>query len=115
MFTHFALNLYLLVFERTSKINGISQKLGLLPPEFQRVHQFVQEVDVIRHEYGDAHIVENGIFQSTNESTSVGEVLKRYLGSKKAPQPNQFLKLQYGLLNSLRLFLIELDNYLAQI
>lgn len=114
-FTLFALNLYLLLFERTTqKVNGYPQKLGLIPLDFQRKHRFVLEVDAIRHAYGDAHITDSDIWQPPPDSIPVGLVLERYLGSKKSPQGSQFIDLQYGLLHSLRDYLNDLHYYVAQ-
>jgi tetratricopeptide (TPR) repeat protein len=114
-FTHFALNLYLLIFERTiKKINSRPQKLRLLPPEFQRPHLFVREVDAIRHAYGSAHITKPEIWQAGTDSIPVSDVLMRYLGSKMSPQDSQFIDLQYGLVESLRDYLNDLYQHIAQ-
>ncbi|MCU0481611.1 MAG: hypothetical protein MUE54_10430 [Anaerolineae bacterium] len=115
-FIHFALNLYLLVFERTQIMNGKRpQPLGLLPFEFQKQHQFVLEVDVIRHEYGTAHITHADTWQPNTNSISVADVLARYLGSKKSPHDSQFIDLQYGLLTSLRHYLNDLHQHIQNV
>ncbi len=114
-FTHFALHLYLLIFERTiRKINHRPQKLRLLPPEFQRPHLFVREVDAIRHAYGNAHITKPEIWQAGSDSIPVSDVLMRYLGNKMSPQDSQFIDLQYSLVESLRDYLNDLYQHIAQ-
>ena len=113
-FSFFAANSYLLLFERTiivSKRNR-SIRLGRLPDSFRKTHPLIQEVDALRHEYGNAHLTHVDSWRPGKNAIPVSSVLQKYLGNTAAPVGSQFTALQQGLLVSLRDYLHDLNEHI---
>jgi len=128
-FTHFALSLYNLVYERTTgpklvKVVASDGKsiveekrfraLERLPKRFRRKRTIVRVVDVMRHHFGKGHLTRLESFNVTGSGMSVGDVLERYLGSRAHPRDHQYLDLQFAVLKDMIAYLEELRDYLFE-
>lgn len=126
-FSHFALSLYNLIFERTNKeknvkvvsSNGSSiqekmqfRALETLPDQFRRKNLTVRIVDSVRHHFGKGHLTRLESFNASGSGLDIGEVLQRYLHAKAHPSENQLIILQMGILNDVKDYLIALREHL---
>lgn len=103
-FTHFALSMYNLLFERTRKRgrNGRETPLESLPNRFRKVRVEVRIVDSVRHHFGKGHLTRVPSFQP---SMPIAEICNRYLHQKVPPVGEQYLTFQLGMLKDLSAYL----------
>jgi len=128
-FSHFALSLYNLIYERTTgpkstKVVASDGKsvveeerfraLERLPKRFRHKRTIVRVADAIRHHFGKGHITRLESFNVSGSGMPIGDVLERYLGSKAHPQDHQYLDLQFAILKDMIAYLEELRDYLRE-
>jgi hypothetical protein len=113
-FSQFARALYKLVFESTTGVreDGHAKPLERLPKKFRRSNKIVRVVDSIRHHFGGAHVTDLPTFNKSGEGMPVEDVLERYLGSKRHPVDDQFIRLQSAITQDVIILLRELRSHL---
>jgi hypothetical protein len=129
-FTPFALSLYNLIFERTtgSKVTKVVSSSGTqieerevsvalerLPKKFRRKHKTVRVVDAVRHHFGQGHLTRLPTFNSSGAGMKIDDVLEMYLHSRAHPKDEDFLDLQFGIINDVVSYLQELRDYLREL
>ncbi|WKZ41840.1 MAG: hypothetical protein QY328_07285 [Anaerolineales bacterium] len=117
-FTHFALSLYNLIFERTTntnEINGRVRPLERLPKDFRYKRTIVRVVDSIRHHFGKAHITRLDTFNQSGGGMPISEVLILYLESTAKPENNQYLLLQKKILQDIANYLNQLHEKIKKV
>ncbi len=116
-FTHFALALYNLLYERTSDfIPGDSRvrTLQRLPKQFQHKRTIIRAANIIRHHYGKGHLTGLETFDMKGAVMEIGDALETYLGVRIISQDEEYLSLQEKLLEALHIYLQQLKEHLTK-
>lgn len=125
-FSHFALSLYNLFFERTTgsvysektqdkkSQESLQRSLERLPKDFRRKRTFIRVVDAVRHHFGKGHLTRLDSFNTSGNGMHIEDVLQKYLGSKAHPHAPQFLELQKGILEDAVQFLRQIKAYVEK-
>ncbi|MBN2044150.1 MAG: hypothetical protein JW757_03940, partial [Anaerolineales bacterium] len=123
-FSHFALSLYNLFFERTTGLiksknvqgettqDAAQRSLERLPNDFRRKRTVIRIVDALRHHFGKGHLTRLDSFNVSGRGMHIEDVLQKYLGSKAHPRNHQFLDLQKGILEDVVQFLRQIRDYI---
>lgn len=124
-FSHFALAVYNLIFERTKgpresggrvrsrRPDSTAKPLMRLPEGYRRQRKLVQTVDILRHHFGKAHVTRLPSFNEGASGVTVGELLERYLGRRTHPDDSSFVLLQTAVLKDVLEFLHQVRTALA--
>jgi len=128
-FSHFALSLYNLLFERTTKVKMVKtvassgksiedkqqfRALETLPNQFRRNNIAIRIADSVRHHFGKGHLTRLESFNASGNGMDISEVLQRYLHTKAHPLDRQFIELQTGILGDVIDYLTKLRSHLQK-